>query len=136
MVNFRHTDNVPSAKGRTFSIPPESIGEMRGANFKDTKTQTANRAVGMWLIDRDTIYRERMTKGDQRANALSRISGRKRLVWTNFDPATAAMSCGPNRTAATLAPRPLQDAISGVRTRSRRTHESRPRGSRHHGRPG
>ena len=44
-------------------------------------------------------------------------------------PATAAMSCGPNRTAATLAPRPLQDAISGVRTRSRRTRESRPRGS-------
>src|SRR5437879_121053 len=46
MVNFRHTDNVPSrgweaksAKGRTFSIPPESIGEVRGANFKDTKTQ-------------------------------------------------------------------------------------------------
>src|SRR5713226_5476150 len=47
MVNFRHTDNVPSrggeaksAKGRTFSIPPESVGEVRGANFQrheDTK---------------------------------------------------------------------------------------------------
>src|SRR5713101_2059513 len=44
MVNFRHTDNVSSrgweaksAKGRTFSIPPESIGEVRRANFKHTR---------------------------------------------------------------------------------------------------
>ena len=39
----------------------------------------------MWLIDRDTIYREPMTKGDQRANALFAYLGTE--VWTNFDPA-------------------------------------------------
>jgi hypothetical protein len=41
--------------------------------------------VGMWLIDRNTILRERMTKGVIDERVLYRVSpDGKTLVWTNF----------------------------------------------------
>lgn len=41
--------------------------------------------VGMWLVDRHTIYRERMTKGVSDERVLYRVSpDGKTLVWTNF----------------------------------------------------
>jgi len=41
--------------------------------------------VGMWLIDRNTIYRERMTKGVIDERVLYRVSpDGKTLVWTIF----------------------------------------------------
>ena len=44
--------------------------------------------VGMWLIDRNTIYRERMTKGVIDERVLYRVSpDGKTLVWTNFNSA-------------------------------------------------
>jgi hypothetical protein len=42
--------------------------------------------VGVWLIDRNTIYRERMTKGVIDERVLYRVSPDGRtLVWTNFN---------------------------------------------------
>jgi hypothetical protein len=42
--------------------------------------------VGMWLIDRHTLYRERMTKGVVDERVLYRVSPDGRtLVWTNFN---------------------------------------------------
>jgi hypothetical protein len=44
--------------------------------------------VGMWLIDRNTLYRERMTKGVIDERVLYRVSpDGKTLVWTNFNSA-------------------------------------------------
>jgi hypothetical protein len=44
--------------------------------------------VGMWLIDRNTIFRERMTKGNVDERALYRVSpDGKTLVWTTFNAA-------------------------------------------------
>jgi hypothetical protein len=44
--------------------------------------------VGMWLIDRHTILRERMTKGVIDERVLYRVSpDGKTLVWTNFNAA-------------------------------------------------
>lgn len=42
--------------------------------------------VGMWLIDRNTIYRERMTKGVIDERVLYRVSpDGKTLTWTGFN---------------------------------------------------
>jgi hypothetical protein len=44
--------------------------------------------VGMWLIDRNTIFRERMTKGVVDERVLYRVSpDGKTLVWTTFNAA-------------------------------------------------
>ena len=44
--------------------------------------------VGIWLIDRNTIYRERMTKGLIDERVLYRVSpDGKTLVWTTFNSA-------------------------------------------------
>ena len=44
--------------------------------------------VGMWLVDRNTILRERMTKGVIDERVLYRVSPDGRtLVWTNFNAA-------------------------------------------------
>lgn len=44
--------------------------------------------VGMWLVDRHTIFRERMTKGVIDERVLYRVSPDGRtLVWTNFNSA-------------------------------------------------
>src|SRR5712691_7904386 len=44
--------------------------------------------LGMWLIDRNTLYRERMTKGVIDERVLYRVSpDGKTLVWTNFNSA-------------------------------------------------
>jgi hypothetical protein len=44
--------------------------------------------VGMWLIDRNTILRERMTKAVIDERVLYRVSpDRKTLVWSNFNAA-------------------------------------------------
>jgi hypothetical protein len=41
--------------------------------------------VGMWLVDHNTLYRERMTKGVIDERVLYRVSpDGKTLVWTNF----------------------------------------------------
>jgi hypothetical protein len=45
-----------------------------------------SQTVGMWLIDRNTIYRERMTKGVIDERTLYRVSpDGKTLVWTNVN---------------------------------------------------
>jgi hypothetical protein len=42
--------------------------------------------VGMWLVDRNTLYRERMTKGVIDERVMYRVSpDGKTLVWTNFN---------------------------------------------------
>ena len=42
--------------------------------------------VGMWLVDRNTLYRERMTKGVVDERVMYRVSPDGRtLVWTNFN---------------------------------------------------
>jgi hypothetical protein len=42
--------------------------------------------VGMWLVDRNTIFRERMTKGVIDERVLYRVSpDGKTLTWTNFN---------------------------------------------------
>ena len=42
--------------------------------------------VGMWLVDRNTLYRERMTKGVIDERVMYRVSPDGRtLVWTNFN---------------------------------------------------
>ena len=44
--------------------------------------------VAMWLVDRNTMYRERMTKGVIDERVLYRVSPDGRtLVWTNFNAA-------------------------------------------------
>ena len=44
--------------------------------------------VGMWLVDRNTLYRERMTKGVIDERVMYRVSPDGRtLVWTNFNAA-------------------------------------------------
>jgi hypothetical protein len=44
--------------------------------------------VGMWLVDRNTLFRERMTKGVIDERVLYRVSpDGKTLVWTNFNAA-------------------------------------------------
>ncbi|MDP9115054.1 MAG: hypothetical protein M3O20_15410 [Acidobacteriota bacterium] len=44
--------------------------------------------VGMWLVDRNTLYRERMTKGVVDERVLYRVSpDGKTLVWTTFNAA-------------------------------------------------
>ena len=42
--------------------------------------------VGMWLVDRNTLYRERMTKGVIDERVMYRVSpDGQTLVWTNFN---------------------------------------------------
>lgn len=42
--------------------------------------------VGMWVVDRNTLYRERMTKGVVDERVMYRVSPDGRtLVWTRFD---------------------------------------------------
>ena len=42
--------------------------------------------VGMWLVDRNTLYRERMTKGVVDERVMYRVSpDGQTLVWTNFN---------------------------------------------------
>jgi hypothetical protein len=42
--------------------------------------------VGMWLVDRNTLYRERMTKGVIDERVMYRVSPDGRtLVWTGFN---------------------------------------------------
>ena len=44
--------------------------------------------VGMWLVDRNTLYRERMTKGVIDERVMYRVSPDGRtLTWTNFNAA-------------------------------------------------
>ena len=44
--------------------------------------------VAMWLVDRNTLYRERMTKGVVDERVMYRVSPDGRtLVWTNFNAA-------------------------------------------------
>jgi len=44
--------------------------------------------VGMWLVDRNTLFRERATKGVIDERVLYRVSpDGKTLVWTTFNPA-------------------------------------------------
>ena len=44
--------------------------------------------VGMWLVDKNTLYRERMTKGVINERVMYRVSpDGKTPVWTNFNAA-------------------------------------------------
>ena len=58
MVNFRHTDNVSSrgweaksAKGRAYSIPPESVGAVRGRTTKTRRNKKSAGASATFLLN-------------------------------------------------------------------------------------
>jgi hypothetical protein len=55
--------------------------------YKDPQCPNGlGQTVGMWLVDRNTLYRERMTKGVVDERVMYRVSpDGQTLVWTNFN---------------------------------------------------
>jgi hypothetical protein len=71
---------TPEARSYWFKVDGKNIYENpQGPNGEG---QTA----GLWLIDRNTLFRERMTKGVIDERVMYRVSpDGKTLVWTNFN---------------------------------------------------
>ena len=74
------TKFTPDAREYWFKLDGKNI-------YKDPQGPNGlGQTVGMWLVDRNTLYRERMTKGVVDERVMYRVSPDGRtLVWTNFN---------------------------------------------------